>query len=250
MYEKTLESLGLSPNEAKIYESLIDLGKAPVSKIAVKSNTHRRNVYDALARLLEKGLVFQIFQKGEHIYEAVNPDKLSELLQEKRKQLDLIMPGLKNLYQKQFTEETAFIYKGVEGFKNYMRDMARVGKTVYFIGAKALWFTPNVPEHFLTNFQKSMAKNKVKYYTIFDPRVKKQMPDALAKVGGEYRIFPEKYASPGVCDIFGDYVVTFNSVDVGNFGDSGTIFVMKNKKLAENFRLWFQFMWDHLPEEK
>lgn len=246
MFEITLQNLGLSPNEAKIYESLIFLGRSSVSQISTKANIHRRNVYDVIDRLLEKGLIFQIFQEGQNVYEAVDPKKLSELIYEKENELNKVLPELEKIYKKSPADEVAFIYKGLEGFKNYMRDMARVGKTTYMIGAKALWFTPDVPKHFLTNFQKSMKDHHVKYYTIFDYKVKDKMPEAIKKVGGEYKIFPKEYSTPGVCDIFGDYVVTFNSVDVGNFGDEGTIFVMKNKKLAENFRTWFQFMWDNL----
>ncbi|MFH0854628.1 MAG: helix-turn-helix domain-containing protein [bacterium] len=246
MFELTLEKLGLSPNEAKIYESLVFLGRSSVSEISAKANINRRNVYDVINRLLEKGLIFQIFLEGQNVYEAVNPRKLSELVYEKERELNEILPELEKIYQKSPSDEIAFIYKGLEGFKNYMRDMARVGKTTYMIGAKALWFTPKVPKYFLTDFQKSMQRNKMSYYTIFDYKVKEEMPEAFAEIGGEYKIFPKKYSTPGVCDIFGDYVVTFNSVNVGNFGSEGTIFVMKNKKLAENFRIWFQFMWDNL----
>jgi sugar-specific transcriptional regulator TrmB len=250
MHKETLEGLGLSPNEAVIYESLISLGRASVSQISKKGNIHRRNVYDAINRLLEKGLVFQIFQKGENMYEAVNPEKLLELIREKENKLNAILPELRKTYEEKPADEMAFIYKGVEGFKNYMRDMARVGETTYFIGAKALWFTPNVPKHFLENFKNEMKRKKVKYYTIFDPIVKEKNPEYINEIGGEHRIFPKKYSTTGVCDIFGDYVVTFNSVDVGNFGEDGTIFVMKNKELAENFKTWFKFMWDNLDESE
>ena len=246
MYETSLESIGLSPNEAKIYEALVHIGKSSVSQISKKSNIHRRNVYDSLNRLLEKGLIFQIFQAGENIYGAVNPDKLLEIVHEKEMEIEKIMPTLKMAYNQKPTEEVAFIYKGLEGYKNYMRDLVRVGESVDFLGAKALWFTPKIPSHFLEDFKKEMKKKKVKYRTIFDHRVKEQMPDVIKKVGGEFKIMPKKYSTPGVCDIFGDYVVTFNSVDVGNFGEDGTIFVMKNKELAENYRIWFQFIWDHL----
>jgi sugar-specific transcriptional regulator TrmB len=250
MYKETLENLGLSPNEAVIYESLIFLGRASISQISRKGNIHRRNIYDAINRLLEKGLVFQIFQKGENIYEAVNPEKLSEIIKEKEKDLNKILPGLSSLYNTQPIDEVAFIYKGLEGFKNYMRDMARVGEITYFIGAKGLWFTPEVPKHFLTNFKREMAKNKVRYYTIFDPVVAEKKPEYIEKVGGKHKILPKKYSTSGVCDIFGDYVVTFTNVKVGDFGEDGTIFVMKNKELAQNYKTWFKFMWDNLPEEK
>ena len=67
-------------------------------------------------------------------------------------------------------------------------------------------------------------------------------------VGGEYKILPAKYATPGVTDIFGDYVVTFTSLDIGNFGEDGSIFVMINSELAETYRTWFQLIWDLCPK--
>ena len=58
-----LTSLGLSKNEAKVYLALLDLGSATAGKIAEKSKVHRTNVYDALERLIEKGVVTYIFKK-------------------------------------------------------------------------------------------------------------------------------------------------------------------------------------------
>ena len=59
MFEK-LVPLGLTNTEAKIYVTLIDLGRAQAGIISRKSGIHRRSVYDALERLIEKGLVSYI----------------------------------------------------------------------------------------------------------------------------------------------------------------------------------------------
>ncbi len=64
MYSEILETIGLSPNEAKIYETLLSTGETSVSEIATKAGVHRRNVYDALNRLVDKALVFTIFQSS------------------------------------------------------------------------------------------------------------------------------------------------------------------------------------------
>lgn len=250
MYAKIFEELGLSPNEAKIYETLIGTGETTVAEISVKGKIHRRNVYDALHRLIEKGLVFRIFQKGENAFRAVHPQKLLELVKEREAKLLKVLPGLTTLYDIEPPTEAAYIYKGVEGFKNYMRDLVRVGEETYFLGAKGLWFTPGIDKSFLTAFADTAKRKKFTYYTLFDPRVKEKMPDAAENVGGKYKFLPKAYATPAVCDIFGDYVVTFTSVDVGNFGEDGLIFVMINKQLAESYRTWFKFMWDACPEEK
>lgn len=247
MYTEILENIGLSPNEAKIYETLLSSGEVGVSEISLKSNVHRRNVYDALNRLTEKGLVFRIFQKGENQFRAVSPDKLAEVLAEKERGLNSVLPAMRKLHAAKPMQEAAYIYKGVEGFKNYMRDMARVAEDTYFLGAKALWFTPGVEKQYLEDFQSAMKRKKKKYYTLYDPRVKTKLPEAVKNVKGEYKFLPAKYATPGVTDVFGDNVVTFTSVGIGDFGEDGKIFVMIHPQLAETYRTWFRLIWDLTP---
>jgi sugar-specific transcriptional regulator TrmB len=250
MYSEIFEQIGLSPNEAKIYETLLSTKEIGVAEISLKANVHRRNVYDALNRLIEKGLVFRIFQKGENQFRAVTPDKLQEMLEVKQRQLSGILPSLQKMYTSEPLKEAAFIYKGKEGYKNYLRDMTRVAEDTYFLGAKGLWFTPWVEKQYLEDYQKAMKAKGKKYFTLYDSRVKEKLPQALKNVGGDYKILPKKYSTPGVTDIFGDYVVTFSSVDIGNFGEDGTIFVMINPQLAETYRTWFKFIWDFCPVEK
>lgn len=247
MYTEILENIGLSPNEAKIYETLLSAGEIGVAEISLKAKVHRRNVYDALNRLIEKGLVFRIFQKGEHQFRAVTPDKLAEVLEEKERGLNLILPQMHKLYASKPVEEAAFIYKGKEGYKNYLRDMVRVAEDTYFLGAKGLWFTPWVEKHYLTDFQDALLRKKKKYYTLYDPRVKQKLPETVKNMKGEYKFLPVKYATPGVTDVFGDYVVTFTSVDIGDFGEDGKIFVMIHPELAETYRTWFKLIWDLCP---
>jgi hypothetical protein len=108
-----------------------------------------------------------------------------------------------------------------------------------------LWYTPGIGPQFLKNFISTNKNKKKKYYTLYDPRVPERIPQALKGVGGEYKVLPKGYETVGVLDIFGDYIVTFTSADVGNFGEDGLIYVMINKQLAESYRTWFKFIWDH-----
>ena len=244
MYSEVFNNLGLSPNEAKIYEALLSSNEIGVAEISLKADVNRRNVYDTLNRLIEKGLVFRIFKKEENKFRAVSPDKLQEMLQKQSDQLTRILPELKKMYDAEPQKEAAFIYKGKEGYKNYLRDMTNVAEDTYFLGAKGLWFTPWVEKQYLDDYKNAMARKSKKYFTLYDPRVKKELPEALKNVGGEYKILPKGYEAPGVTDVFGDYVVTFTSVGIGNFGEDGTIFVMINPELAETYRTWFKLIWD------
>lgn len=249
MYHEVFQEIGLSPNEARIYETALELGETSVGEISTKANIHRRNVYDAMQRLIQKGLIFPIFQKGENRYAPVGPDKLMELIQEKERHLQAVLPQLRALHQAEPQPEAAYIYKGIEGYKNYRRDLLRVSADTYFLGTKGLWLSPQIDaafrKHVVIPFQKN---TKIKHWTLFDPRIPKELPQALNDIEStRAKVLPDKYATPGVCDIFGDYVVTFTSVGIGQLDDDVTIFIMQNQELAESYKTWFRFIWDHCP---
>ena len=76
----------MAKNEAIIYETLVDKGDLSVSDIARESGINRRNIYDTLNRLLEKGLTYEIKLPKETIYKAVEISKGGV------KELDFLIP--------------------------------------------------------------------------------------------------------------------------------------------------------------
>src|SRR5947209_14076734 len=144
MNTELLLELGLRKNEAKIYEALLTYGGSGVSTIALRSKIDRRTVYDTLRRLVDKGIVYEIFGQKETTYEAVDPTKLLELAQEKVRKLEQEMPVFLSAYKKHIAPERAYIYKGVEGVKNYIRLALQTGEDIYTLGGKGAWFDPRL----------------------------------------------------------------------------------------------------------
>lgn len=248
MYQETLQDLGLSLNESKVYEALLQLPEASVQDISLKSKVHRRNVYDSLSKLTEKGLASEIFIKGEKHYKAINPRRLLELIKEKEEKINKVLPEMQAKYDAIEEKEQAYLYKGIEGVKNYLTDILKTKETGYFIGAKAMWLDPRL-KHFLPRFQRERKRLGIKFKHIFDYDVKKQQPDILDVVGKPYKFLPEGYSSPTMVDIFGPYVVTFIAVKPGQLPEEPIQFVLKSRRLADGYRKFFQFMWDNLAEE-
>ena len=246
MHQAILESLGLSKNEAKIYETLLMFHDATIGTVATHSKIHRRNIYDSVNRLIEKGLVFQVLGEGDNLYRPVSPDKLMELVEEKRQQLKKIMPELQATYKKEPQFEATYIYKGIEGFKNYLRDILIAEEDVYLIGAKGCWFDPRL-KTFLPQFLKEAERKKIKFHHLFDFEIKKQLPEVVASVGKPYKFLPKKYSTPAMVDIFGDHVVSFTGAGLGKISDEMTIFVNISRPLATSYKTWFGFMWDMCP---
>ncbi|PIR86739.1 MAG: hypothetical protein COU11_04495 [Candidatus Harrisonbacteria bacterium CG10_big_fil_rev_8_21_14_0_10_49_15] len=253
MYQTTLEGLGLSPNEAKIYETLVEHGELGVSAIATRAQIHRRNAYDAIRRLVDKGLCFEILSQKENLYNAVDPGKLLELAEEKRLSIEAILPDLNKKFAHRVADEEAFIYRGLEGQKNIWRDVLRVGQETYFIGGKGSWIDPRLQSSRVAFFKEANRK-KIKFHQLFDQGVKqhKLIYDVLTSYPAqlyENRILPKKFSSQASLHIFGDYVISYTGIDFGITGDNASFFVIKSPALAESYRVWFWALFDQSSEE-
>lgn len=246
---ETLQKLGFSVNEAKIYKALLALKEASVGQISSKTRIHRRNIYDTLKRLEDKGLIFPILEKGENRYTPADPEILNEFLKQEENSLKKILPEMEKRYIKRQDVEEAYIYRGVEGFKNYMRDILRVGKEAYFIGAKFGWFDPRL-KAFTEDFMRKAKQKGIKFYHVFDQEVQEKAPKSILKsLGKDYRFLPQKYATDSAIDIFGDYVVTFTGIRYKKIADDVRLFVMRGQRLAASYKLWFQFLYDYCPKK-
>lgn len=241
---KILQQLGLSPNESKIYDALLDLKEAGAGKISIKTKIHRRNVYDSMHRLIDKGLVFSVLSGSETFYSPVDPDKLTELIKEKELMLRNALPELREKYERKENNQEAYIYKGINGMKQYMRDILREGKDVYSLAAKLGWFNPKLMA-FRKEFYKEAKRKGIKFHTIFDNEVKKENLKELEGVELPYKFLPAKYSTNSAIDIFGDYIVTFTGLGVKKLNKNTTFFVMHDQYLADTYRAWFKFIFDN-----
>ena len=241
---RIVEVLGLSPNEGKIYEALVEKGESSITAVALFAKIHRRNAYDAINRLINKGLAFQTMSLGERRYNAVDPNKLVELFAERQSALQNILPELKRKFQKRVASEEAYIYRGLEGQKNVWRDVLRVNKDSYFIGAKAGWFDPRLETSRIAFF-KGAVKQKIKFIQLFDYEVKNLVPNFPKHFPGDlkYRFLPREYSTNSGIHVFGNYVMTYTGLTVGKIDENVVFFVIHSKDLAESYRTWFWYMW-------
>ena len=109
---KILEDAGLTNTEAKVYLMLVKAGSSLAGNISRETGIHRRSVYDAVERLIEKGLVSFITTNNRKYFQAEDPKRLMDMLKEKEDTLGMAMPELDALMRSApESKETAF-YKG------------------------------------------------------------------------------------------------------------------------------------------
>jgi sugar-specific transcriptional regulator TrmB len=246
MYNQILEEIGLTPNEAKIYMALLELKNGTIWDISTHAQIHRRNTYDAIHRLMYKGLAFQVLPKRNLTYAPVHPDKLKELLEDKVKRLTVGLPGMIKRYDKISSSQFVNVYKGIGGLKNYIDLEISVGKDIYGIGGKGSWFDERVSSYVITRAYAKYKKANIKSHIIYDYEAGNR-PEIIKFVGKNYKVLPKKYSSNSSVEVFGDYVAIYSGMDVKGLEDDITITILKDKTLASDFMKWWSFMWDMLP---
>ena len=124
----SLEQIGLTKTEAKVYLELFKLGSTKSGPLVRKTELHRATVYDVLKRLIEKGLVNYITKENTKHFQAIDPHSLLDLLKEEQIELDnkknnaiKIISDLNKLKSEAMNKEEANLLTGKSSVKQMMK---------------------------------------------------------------------------------------------------------------------------------
>ena len=232
-----MESLGLTKNQSLVYLSLLTLGSTSIQPLIKETGLHRSRVYDALEKLEELGLMSSVVKDYKKYFQASQPEKLLEYLEEKKAMVQSILPQLKKLESMKKEEMHASLYKGIEGLKTIHSEMLNSSKEVYVLGAKGLIF--QVLKYFTPRFERERTRKKIKFFLIYDNKdIKKYERGVVKRRLFEGKILPRGFNSHAVVNIFG------NKVAIVHWKEKyPTTFVIENSEVADAFRKWFRFMY-------
>ena len=230
-----LQESGLTFNESKVYLALLELGSAMAGEITKKSGVNRTNVYDALERLIEKGLVTFVIEANRKVFEAVNPQRLLEILDEKKQTIKTSMQELQEKYQSSKSNETATIFKGRKGLKAIFEDVLNEKKTIYIYGSgKFLELFPN----YAVNWSNRREKLKIQQKILYSESLRKKR-SKLKKQWKHYspKFLPKEYEFPSSMFIYGDKVVTII------WGEPPVAFMIQSKEAVKSNMNFFNLLW-------
>jgi sugar-specific transcriptional regulator TrmB len=235
--EETLKKFGLSQSEAKVYLSLLELGSSLAGNITKQANINRTNCYDALERLIEKGLVSFVIKANRKYFKAETPKKFLELikeeeiqLKEKENEINKIIP---ELIKKSVPREKpeAVIYQGKKGIKSIFEDILKHKEYLVF-GSSGKF--KEVLEDFFYQFQKRVKEKNIKGKLIVSEKVKGTDITYHAKT----RYLSEGYITLSSTLIYGNKVATIS------WTSNPTGFLLEDKQIADSYRTYFKFMWE------
>src|SRR3989344_6169177 len=180
---EVLRKIGLSEGEIKVYKALLELGATSINNIHEKVGIDRRNIYDILNKLIERGLVSYFDENGKRIFRISSPDKLISYIEEKKSNLEKIkrevneiLPDIKKMFSSKKEELKAEIFRGAEGMKAVWDDLLNYN-AIYWLGS-GLYIPQRFPAYW-KDWNQRRLKKKIPSYHLFRYEKRKEVSKKL-----------------------------------------------------------------------
>ncbi len=243
MDTSSLEGIGLTKSEVKVYLALLDMGASSTGPIVMRSGTADSKIYGVLEKLSQKGLVGSFLKGGVRHYKAASPNMIREYLEEKKRKVEQeeadvskLLPSLLALERQTSGEKEAAVFTGPRGVKTAFMDVVNTlkkGEEVHIMGIYRFG------EPFLRAvqlFHKNRAAKGVKAKILFN-RGAGETAKALSRYKPlEFRFMPNDMFTPAIFLIYKDKVLI-------SLGDEFTMFAIRSGSAARAFDAYFEAMW-------
>lgn len=240
---ENLKELGLSEGQISVYNAVLELGISTLNKIQEKTGIERRNIYDILNKLIEKGFITYTIEKGKKTFQCVHPNKIAEEIKNKQealKELKAQIPQMASLFEIKKPEIRAEVFRGNEAMKALLEESLNY-KTSYWIGGNSgVESTPlkNWFKHWMDRRvkKKHMMYDLVDYGTFLEGLRPKDI-ETHKKNYYKYYALPKQLRSPMVVVIFGNKVAQIL------WRKKSFAFVLESKEIKESFMKYFNYFW-------
>lgn len=250
MIPEVLINLGLSPEEADIYLSLINSGPQSAGQLAKSTKVKRTYIYSVSASLVKKGLVSQSKKGKTTVFSPMSPDKLASLVENKKvlieqaeNTLESIMPSLKEKFEAVDTRPVVTYYEGADGIKKVYKDTLKNAKEILAL-VETSEVDPEIYNWVTKEYVRERAKGDIKVKAIASSGPKTAIYTGLNRE--ELRetkvVSSEKFPFENEINIYGSKIAIINHKK----GDKLLGVIIDNKSVAETFKSWFRLTWSKI----
>ena len=246
MIETTLREIGLTEGEIKVYTALLDIGTTTTGKLIKTSKISASKVYQILERLSQKGLVIHVIKQKTKYFQATDPQRLLDYLEEKDKVLraqkqniEKILPTLMQK-QQQNTEHEAEMYKGIGGVKNMLYsivDDLQKGDEYCVLGAGYGFESDEHIVVMLKEYHEHRAQKGIKAKLLFNFEAFPLAQNMRLRLC-DLRVMPQDMSTNTQIMIFKNkiFIILWKKDPLG--------FIIKDRELRDSFKKYFDVLWE------
>lgn len=227
-----LPKIGLTNTETKVYLALLRIGASQAGIISKESEINRTTTYDALERLIEKGLVKYNISANKKVFSPVAPNRLLDQIKEKERAIEEALPELNKLFEQTKEKQESNIYRGIKGIRSILNDILSFKKYVAF-GSSGRFI--DIMKHDFYLFQKRKKDLKIKARVILSKSDKKTEQVKVAYT--QFRYIEDEFSSPTTTFVYDNKTVTII------WGEVPIATLISNKDVADSYRNHFEALW-------
>ncbi len=209
--KEQLAKLGLTDNESDIFVFLLSHPSTTTGPIIKQTKIANSRVYASLESLKAKGLVTYTIQKEGTHYSAADPQMLLEKENERRKQIEELIPQLKSIKAEPEQPTITAVYEGFDGFRTAFKkivDETPSRGTIRIIGFAEQEYAYGSLRTFLKNISLKSSQKKQTLKMLLD-QDNPQSTDRKKEKHTILKFLPKGYVSPCAMDITDDAVYMF-----------------------------------------
>ncbi|MBS3147499.1 TrmB family transcriptional regulator [Candidatus Woesearchaeota archaeon] len=236
-YIDALKDYGLTENEINVYVTLLKIGEATAQSIAKQAGIPRTTTYHLLDSLLQKGLASFVEKGVIKYFQATPPERLVELLAEKKRRIEEIVPQLKKIALTIKEKPKVVVHEGSQGIKAILQDILDERKEILHYG-DIISLQKVLPFAF-PNFIRRRVEKKIPIRIL----CKREEPhkDLLKTAKKEYRSFafiPNEYTFKTSIFLYANKAVILSLHTEPYFG-----IVISNNDYYQTQKNLFELLW-------
>lgn len=165
---QSLQMLGYTDKQARIYVALLSIGKGSIQSIAKQSEIKRPTVYVIIDELIEKGLVSRVIGSKKQLFIPTQPQTILDQTEKIYAEAKKCIPGLMSLLEKPNLKNIKTLYfEGIRGIEKalwYKIEELTNSEIVAFFGSTE--FATEEMVKLFHKWNKSLKENHIKLKSV------------------------------------------------------------------------------------
>lgn len=238
--------MGLNEKEAKVYTSLLQLGRGSAYAVSERAGLKRPTTYVILGELMQKGLVLKIPRARKQLFAAKPPDEFFAEAEEKMRVAKGILPQLMAFAEKPEKNFKTLYFEGERGVKQLLSQFNKrmAGKEILGFYARETEDISLAMREFFHEWNEEAKRLGVKMRGITpdDPSLQ-WYKERVGYFGSQLKfINPEEYLSDTSIEIGDTFVQIFSLRHM-------QAVLLENPDIAHTMRQIFEMVWKLRPEK-
>lgn len=231
--ESALKQLGLKQSEIDVYLALLKTGETSISKLSEVAKIHKKNIYEAADRLVNKGLVSSVIKSNVTYWTPLSPENLFALLDEKKSIIEKIMPELMSEYSINKSTRTITTYDDKEGIRSFLNDIIKEDKQLRIIAGTGKGFDKT--GFYIYSWFKKINEQKINISVLFnhDANIKNILKETT---NINCSFLPKEFTTPTQLFIYG------NKTGIVMWSQRPLAIVIENEEITKGFEQYYNFL--------